>query len=127
MLGRLDETLHLGRRSGCGFARAAAGHTTACPRRGSESALVRRILTVKSSVRSVEGLHSCLLSIAERSPMSLERKRALTDKPRAAPCAGVRHAGKRRCWWARSVDADYVRYHDEEWGHSRRQIGRAHV
>jgi len=48
--------------------------------------------------------------------MSLERKRALTDKPRAAPCAGVRHAGKRRCWWARSVDADYVRYHDEEWG-----------
>ena len=48
--------------------------------------------------------------------MRLERKRALTDKPRAAPCAGARHAGKRRCRWARSVDADYVRYHDEEWG-----------
>src|SRR5256714_8488548 len=48
--------------------------------------------------------------------VSLDRKRALPDKPRAAPCAGVRHAGKRRCWWARSVDADYVRYHDEEWG-----------
>lgn len=23
---------------------------------------------------------------------------------------------KRRCWWADGNDADYVRYHDEEWG-----------
>ncbi|HEX4584418.1 MAG TPA: DNA-3-methyladenine glycosylase I [Burkholderiaceae bacterium] len=23
---------------------------------------------------------------------------------------------KKRCWWARDLDADYVRYHDEEWG-----------
>ncbi|TLY65047.1 MAG: DNA-3-methyladenine glycosylase I [Gammaproteobacteria bacterium] len=40
----------------------------------------------------------------------------MTDKPRAAPPARARHAGKRRCWWARGADADYVRYHDEEWG-----------
>jgi DNA-3-methyladenine glycosylase I len=37
----------------------------------------------------------------------------VTDKSRAAR---GRQAGKRRCWWARSADADYVRYHDEEWG-----------
>lgn len=24
--------------------------------------------------------------------------------------------GRRRCWWARDGDADYVRYHDREWG-----------
>ena len=24
--------------------------------------------------------------------------------------------GRRRCWWAETADADYVRYHDEEWG-----------
>jgi DNA-3-methyladenine glycosylase I len=23
---------------------------------------------------------------------------------------------RRRCWWAETDDADYVRYHDEEWG-----------
>src|SRR5215468_7155022 len=23
---------------------------------------------------------------------------------------------RRRCWWAESADADYVRYHDREWG-----------
>jgi len=23
---------------------------------------------------------------------------------------------RRRCWWAETADADYVRYHDEEWG-----------
>lgn len=24
--------------------------------------------------------------------------------------------GRRRCWWVRGADADYVRYHDLEWG-----------
>jgi DNA-3-methyladenine glycosylase I len=24
--------------------------------------------------------------------------------------------GRRRCWWAETADADFVRYHDEEWG-----------
>ena len=27
-----------------------------------------------------------------------------------------RTATRRRCWWAETADADYVRYHDEEWG-----------
>jgi DNA-3-methyladenine glycosylase I len=40
----------------------------------------------------------------------------MTDKPQATPLATGRHARKRRCWWARSADPDYVRYHDEEWG-----------
>src|SRR5438067_10161638 len=43
-------------------------------------------------------------------------KATVIDKPRAAPPASARHAGKRRCGWARSADADYVRYHDEQWG-----------
>ncbi len=34
-------------------------------------------------------------------------------RPRAQP---RRNAGRRRCWWAETADADYVRYHDEEWG-----------
>jgi DNA-3-methyladenine glycosylase I len=25
-------------------------------------------------------------------------------------------ATRRRCWWAETADADYVRYHDQEWG-----------
>ncbi len=37
----------------------------------------------------------------------------MTDK---SPAASGRQAGKPRCGWARSADADYVRYHDEEWG-----------
>src|SRR6266853_1477159 len=37
----------------------------------------------------------------------------MTDKP---PAAGRRQTGKPRCAWARGADADYVRYHDEEWG-----------
>jgi len=37
-----------------------------------------------------------------------------TARPRrAAPGPGN---GRRRCWWAETADADYVRYHDEEWG-----------
>jgi DNA-3-methyladenine glycosylase I len=32
------------------------------------------------------------------------------------PNTAARRAGKRRCHWARGADADYVRYHDEEWG-----------
>ena len=27
-----------------------------------------------------------------------------------------RTTGRRRCWWAETANADYVRYHDEEWG-----------
>jgi DNA-3-methyladenine glycosylase I len=27
-----------------------------------------------------------------------------------------RTGARRRCWWAETADADYVRYHDEEWG-----------
>jgi DNA-3-methyladenine glycosylase I len=27
-----------------------------------------------------------------------------------------RTALRRRCWWAETADADFVRYHDEEWG-----------
>jgi DNA-3-methyladenine glycosylase I len=27
-----------------------------------------------------------------------------------------RTAARRRCWWAETADADFVRYHDEEWG-----------
>ncbi|HYX73219.1 MAG TPA: DNA-3-methyladenine glycosylase I [Steroidobacteraceae bacterium] len=33
--------------------------------------------------------------------------------PRGQP---ARAAARRRCWWAETADADYVRYHDEEWG-----------
>jgi DNA-3-methyladenine glycosylase I len=33
-----------------------------------------------------------------------------------ASAAGARLADKPRCRWAHSQDADYVRYHDEEWG-----------
>ena len=40
----------------------------------------------------------------------------MRHKPQATPLATGRHAGKRRCGWARSADPDYVRYHDEEWG-----------
>ncbi len=36
-----------------------------------------------------------------------------TRRPRAQP---RRNAQRRRCWWAETADADYVRYHDEEWG-----------
>jgi DNA-3-methyladenine glycosylase I len=28
----------------------------------------------------------------------------------------LRATPRRRCWWAENADADYVRYHDEEWG-----------
>jgi DNA-3-methyladenine glycosylase I len=34
--------------------------------------------------------------------------------PRRATPAKV--PARRRCWWAQTADADYVRYHDEEWG-----------
>ncbi|MGH8306148.1 MAG: DNA-3-methyladenine glycosylase I, partial [Steroidobacteraceae bacterium] len=32
------------------------------------------------------------------------------------PAVTDERAGKRRCRWARTGDADYLRYHDEEWG-----------
>ena len=33
-----------------------------------------------------------------------------------ASAAGARLTDRPRCRWAQSQDADYVRYHDEEWG-----------
>ena len=42
--------------------------------------------------------------------MADERK---ARAPRATP---RRTDARRRCWWAETADADYVRYHDEEWG-----------
>lgn len=42
----------------------------------------------------------------------------MVAKP-SAPAALIvawRLTGKPRCPWARSADADYVRYHDQEWG-----------
>src|SRR6516162_5534076 len=35
------------------------------------------------------------------------------------PRQPARHSSgtaRRRCWWAQTADADYVRYHDREWG-----------
>ena len=40
----------------------------------------------------------------------------MADQPRAVRARRVRTAARRRCWWAETDDADYVRYHDEEWG-----------
>src|SRR5689334_6306730 len=42
--------------------------------------------------------------------MANPRKTRLHRVPRG------RKPPRRRCWWAESADADYVRYHDEEWG-----------
>ena len=39
----------------------------------------------------------------------------MEDKLKAS-AAGARLIDRPRCRWARSQDADYVRYHDEEWG-----------
>ena len=35
---------------------------------------------------------------------------------RARRTTSHRGARRRRCWWAETAAADYVRYHDEEWG-----------
>lgn len=40
----------------------------------------------------------------------------MAGKAKAARAAGMPRRGKRRCHWAQSADADYVRYHDKEWG-----------
>src|SRR6516162_2097285 len=40
----------------------------------------------------------------------------MADTRRAAGARRGRHKARRRCWWAEGADADYVRYHDEEWG-----------
>src|ERR1700756_2501679 len=40
-------------------------------------------------------------------------RQSRTERPRAAR---ERESARRRCWWAQNADADYVRYHDEEWG-----------
>ena len=39
----------------------------------------------------------------------------MAHKPKAR-AAAPRRAATRRCRWAQSADAAYVRYHDEEWG-----------
>ena len=39
--------------------------------------------------------------------------RQTTTRPRAPRGRAI---VRRRCWWAEDADADYVRYHDEEWG-----------
>ena len=40
----------------------------------------------------------------------------MADRRTAAGARRRRSNARRRCWWAESADADYVRYHDEEWG-----------
>jgi len=40
----------------------------------------------------------------------------MADERRAPRIMPRRTATRRRCWWAETADADYVRYHDEEWG-----------
>jgi DNA-3-methyladenine glycosylase I len=40
----------------------------------------------------------------------------MADEPRAGRITRRPIAARRRCWWADTADADYVRYHDEEWG-----------
>jgi DNA-3-methyladenine glycosylase I len=40
----------------------------------------------------------------------------MSDERRTVSARRVRTAARRRCWWAETDDADYVRYHDEEWG-----------
>jgi DNA-3-methyladenine glycosylase I len=40
----------------------------------------------------------------------------MVDKPGAERAKRRATAVRRRCWWAETADADYVRYHDEEWG-----------
>src|SRR5215469_10959523 len=46
------------------------------------------------------------------------RKPTMTQKRAARPgrTAPGPGDGRRRCWWAETADADYVRYHDQEWG-----------
>ena len=40
----------------------------------------------------------------------------MADRRTAAGARRRRSNARRRCWWAESADADYVRYHDEDWG-----------
>ena len=40
----------------------------------------------------------------------------MAEERRAPRIVPRRTAARRRCWWAETADADYVRYHDEEWG-----------
>jgi len=42
--------------------------------------------------------------------------RTMVNEPGAARPLRGRTASRKRCWWAETSDADYVRYHDEEWG-----------
>ena len=50
------------------------------------------------------------------TPQGACHYRTMADEPRAVSAKRGRTAGRRRCWWAETDDADYVRYHDEEWG-----------
>ena len=49
------------------------------------------------------------------APQGACHYRTMTEGSRVAGKTG-RSTGRRRCWWAETSDADYVRYHDEEWG-----------
>jgi DNA-3-methyladenine glycosylase I len=40
----------------------------------------------------------------------------MAEKRRRVRRAPRKTSARRRCWWARGDDPDYVRYHDEEWG-----------
>jgi DNA-3-methyladenine glycosylase I len=44
------------------------------------------------------------------------RLAAMNRTPHLAARAAPRRGDRRRCHWAQSGDAEYVRYHDEEWG-----------
>src|SRR6516162_7295136 len=53
------------------------------------------------------------VSLQRRARKPTMTKKRTARPRRAAPGPGN---GRRRCWWAETADADYVRYHDEEWG-----------
>ena len=53
------------------------------------------------------------VSLKRRARKPTMTKKRTARPRRAAPGPGN---GRRRCWWAETADADYVRYHDEEWG-----------
>jgi DNA-3-methyladenine glycosylase I len=42
--------------------------------------------------------------------------RAMAARRRTRHTRPAKLPDRRRCWWAETADADFVRYHDEEWG-----------